>query len=257
MEIQVPTVSGASKRDQKTTEAPSSVTVVVSDDVKRYGYRTLADILGSVQGLYVSYDRNYAFLGTRGINLGDFNSRVLVLIDGHRINNNLTDGALIETAFMLDVDLIDRVEVIRGPGSVLYGNNAFFGVINVITRRGSQLDGAEVSGEYASFDTYKGRVTYGKSFTNGAQLLLSTSYYDSAGQERLFYKEFNTTNQNNGVARGLDDDSFKSFFGSLGYRDLPWKARSSLVIRATLPRNILPPSTTRGCAPRMSGVTRL
>ena len=132
---------------QKPTEAPSSVTVITSDEIKKYGHRTLADVLQSVQGFHVSYDRNYAFLGARGVSLGDFNSRILLLVDGHRVNNNLTDGAYIDTAFILDIDLIDRVEIIRGPGSVLYGNNAFFGVINVITRQGEQLNGAEVSGE--------------------------------------------------------------------------------------------------------------
>jgi iron complex outermembrane receptor protein len=219
MEIEIPKVYGASKFEQKTTEAPSSISIVSSDEIKRYGYRTLADVLQSVHGFHVSYDRNYAFLGTRGINLGDFNSRVLLLVNGHRVNNNLTDGAFIDTAFILDVDLIDRVEVIRGPGSVLYGNNAFLGVINVVTRKGKQINGAEVSGEYAEFDTYKGRVTLGKSFTNGIEFLASGSFYDSDGPEKLFYKEFNTPAQNNGVGRKRDDDSFGSFFGSLSYLD--------------------------------------
>jgi outer membrane receptor for ferrienterochelin and colicins len=219
LELKVATVYAASKYEQKITEAPSSVSVVSSDEVKRYGYRTLADILQSLQGFHVSYDRNYAFLGTRGVSLGDFNSRVLLLVDGHRVNNNLTDGAFIDTAFLLDVDLIDRVEVIRGPGSVLYGNNAFFGVINVITRKGKQVDGVEASGEYGEFDTYKGRVTVGKSFTNGWEFLLSGSYYDSAGASRLFYKQYNTPEHNNGIASNLDDDSFKSVFGSVRYRD--------------------------------------
>ncbi len=110
-------------------------------------------------------------------------------MNGHRVNNNLTDGAFIDSAFILDVDLIDRVEVIRGPGSVLYGNNAFFGVINVVTRTGGQVNGVEASGEYAEFDTYKGRVTFGKSFTNGIELLASGSIYDSAGPDKLFYKD--------------------------------------------------------------------
>ena len=219
MEIEVPKVFGASKLEQKTTEAPSSVTVITADEFKRYGHRTLADVLQSVQGFHVSYDRNYAFLGTRGVSLGDFNDRMLVLVDGHRVNNNYNDGAFIDTAFILDIDLIDRVEVIRGPGSVLYGNNAFFGVINVITRKGKQVNGAEVSGEYAEFDTYKGRATVGKLFTNGVELLLSGTLYDSDGAERLFYKEFNTLDQNNGVAQSMDGDSFRSFFGSLSYRD--------------------------------------
>src|SRR5205823_9088176 len=113
--------------------------------------RTLADILQSVRGLQVSYNRNYSFVGVRGFNRGDFNSRVLLLVDGHRINNSLSDGAFIGTEFILDVDLIDRVEVIRGPGSSLYGNNAFFGVVKVITRKGRDMSGygAEFSVEAA------------------------------------------------------------------------------------------------------------
>jgi outer membrane receptor for ferrienterochelin and colicins len=219
MQIEVPTVVGASKFEQKATAAPSSITVITADEIKRYGYRTLADILASVQGFYVSYDRNYDFLGARGVNLGDFNSRILLLVNGHRLNNNLTDGAAIGTDFILDVDLIDHIEIIRGPSAVLYGNNAFFGVIDVITRQGKQVDGAEVSAEYAQYDAYKGRVTFGKSFTNGFQFLLSGSWYDSAGPDRLFYHEYNTPAQNNGIAQNLDGDSFKSLFGSFGFRD--------------------------------------
>ena len=218
MQIEIPTVIGASKYEQKVTEAPASVTVVTADEIKRYGYRTLADVLRSVPGFYTSYDRNNEFLGARGLNLGDFNSRILLLINGHRINNDLTDGAYIGTEFILDIDLIERVEIIHGPGSVLYGNNAVFGVINVITREGKQVNGAEVSGEYGSFDTYKARVTYGKLFGNGVRLMLSGSYYDSAGQENLFYEEY-ATNQNNGVAHNMDGGSYASFFGSLGYSD--------------------------------------
>ncbi len=219
MNVEVPKVYGASKLEQKTTEAPSSVTVVQSDEIKKYGHRTLGDVLRSVQGFNVSYDRNYQFLGARGVSLGDFNSRVLLLVDGHRVNNNLTDGAFIDTAFILDLDLVDRVEIIRGPGSVLYGDNAFFGVINVITRKGSQLNGIEASGEYAWFDSYKTRVTYGKLMTNGIQLLLSGTLYESGGPDRLFYKEFNTPSQNHGIAHHMDRDSFGSVFGSLGYGD--------------------------------------
>jgi outer membrane receptor for ferrienterochelin and colicins len=219
MDIEVPKVYGASKIEQKETEAPASVTVVTADEIKKYGNRTLADVLRSVQGFNVSSDRNYSFLGSRGLSLGDFNDRVLLLVDGHRVNNNYNDGAAIGTDFILDVDLIDHVEVIRGPGSVLYGNNAFFGVINVVTRQGKQLNGFEGSAEYGEFNTYKLRETYGKLFTNGVQLLLSGTYYESGGQDRLFYKEFNTPDQNHGIAQNMDGDSSRSFFGSLGYTD--------------------------------------
>jgi outer membrane receptor for ferrienterochelin and colicins len=221
MEIEVPKVYGASKIEQKSTAAPSSVTVITADEIKRYGYRTLANVLQSVQGFNVSYDRNYSFVGTRGVSLGDFNSRILVLVNGHRVNNNLTDGAFVDSAFLLDLDLVDRVEIIRGPSAVLYGNNAFFGVINVITRTGAQLNGFEVSGGYGSFESYKARLSYGKLFANGLQFLLSGTYYDSAGNSKLFYPEFGWLGQNvnNGIAQNMDADKSGSLFGSLAYGD--------------------------------------
>jgi iron complex outermembrane receptor protein len=223
MNLEVPKVYAASKIEQKTTQAPASVTVVTSDDIKKFGYRTLAELLQSVQGFYVSYDRNYDYLGARGISLGDANDRVLLLVNGHGVNNNFTDGAAIGTDFLLDIDLVDRVEVIRGPSAVLYGNNAFLGVINVITRQGRQINGLEASFDYGTFDTYHGRVTFGKQFTNGIELLLSGSIYESAGAERLFYKQFNTNKpaqDNYGAATNMDGDSFRSFFGSLGLKDI-------------------------------------
>jgi iron complex outermembrane receptor protein len=216
--MNIPVVT-ASRFEQKSAEAPSSVTVITSEEIKRYGYRTLADILASVQGFYISYDRNYAFLGASGINLGDFNSRILLLINGLRVNSDLNDSAYIDTTFLLDVDLIDRVEIIRGPGSVLYGNNAFFGVINVITRQGKQIKGVEASGSYGSFNAYSGRVTIGSQFTNGFQFFLSGTIYNSDGPENLFYPQFNTPAQNNGIAHNLDDDGFGNFFGSVSFRD--------------------------------------
>lgn len=229
MKMEVPVVEAASRYEQKTTEAPASVTIITSDEVKKYGYRTLADVLGSAPGLDTTYDRNYSYLGVRGFSLGDFytrNSRVLVLVDGHRINNSLTDGAAIGTDFILDVDLIDRVEVINGPGSSLYGNNAFLGVVNVITRKGRDLagHGVEVSGEAGSFDSYKGRVTYGNLFKNDLEVLLSGTLYDSAGQSSLYYPNYDPrlnpgVGSNNGVAADDDADSYKSGFGSVAFHD--------------------------------------
>lgn len=120
-------VYSASKFVQKTTEAPSAVTVITSADISSYGYRTLADILNSVRGMNVTYDRNYQYLGIRGFNRpGDYNSRVLLLVDGYRVNDANFDTASIGGEFFLDVDLIKRVEVVRGPGSSIYGSNAFF-----------------------------------------------------------------------------------------------------------------------------------
>jgi len=66
MEVKVGTVYAASKREQKTTEAPASVSIVTSDDIQKFGYQTLADVLRSVRGFYITYDRSYSYVGGAG-----------------------------------------------------------------------------------------------------------------------------------------------------------------------------------------------
>lgn len=213
-------IYSASKHWQAISEAPASISIVTSDQIKKYGYRTLADILRSIRGIYITYDRNYSYIGARGFaRPGDFNTRMLLLVDGHRFNDNVYDGAYIGTDFPIDVDLIERVELIRGPSSSLYGGSAFFGVINVVTKRGYDLNGPVASFEAGSFGTYKGRVSYGKGFKNGLDMMLSASFYDSAGHHRLFYNEFADPSTNNGFAVDADDDQYHSLLGNLSFRD--------------------------------------
>jgi len=170
IQIEIPTVVGASKHEQKVTEAPAHVTIITSDDVKKFGYRTLGDLLRSVPGLYITYDRSYGFIGVRGFSRpGDYGGRILLMVNGHRLNDPIYGSAPPATDFILDLDLIDRVEVIRGPGSSLDGDNAFCAVINVITRTGRQMNGPEASASAGSFDTYRGRATYGQIFSNGEE----------------------------------------------------------------------------------------
>jgi iron complex outermembrane receptor protein len=212
-------VYSASKYLQSSAEAPASVTIITSDDIRKYGFQSLAEILQSVRGFYVTYDRNYSYAGIRGFGrTGDYNTRVLLLIDGHRLNDDVYDEALLGTEFPLDVDLIDRVEVIRGPSSSLYGSNAYFGVVNVITRRARDVGGAEASTDLGSFGTYKGRLTYGHRFKKGLSAVLSTSFYRSQGQRRLFFSEFDNPATNNGIAENADGDRFGQVFGSAAYR---------------------------------------
>ena len=218
MNIDIDSVYSASKFKQKVTEAPASVTIITAEDIRKYGYRTLADILRNVRGFYVTYDRNYSYLGVRGFGRpADYNSRVALLVDGHRVNDNVYDQAPLGTEFPIDVDLIDRVEVIRGPNSSLYVANAFLGVINIITKRGRDSKMENVSGELASFGTVQGRVSYANKFDNGLELLLSGSFYDSNGQDRLFFKEFDSPATNHGIAVNADDDQFQQLLANASY----------------------------------------
>jgi outer membrane receptor for ferrienterochelin and colicins len=213
MSIDIDSVYGASGFKQKITEAPASVTIITSEEIQRYGFRTLADILRTVRGFYVSYDRNYSYVGVRGYGLpGDYNSRIALMIDGHRLNDDIYDAAMIGTEFPIDVDLIDRVEVIRGPNSSLYVASAFLGVINIITKRGTDMPKVTMAGEAASYGTYEGRVSYGNTFSNGLELLLSGSVYASHGQDQLFFPAFDNPATNNGIALNADSDEFSQLF---------------------------------------------
>lgn len=208
-------VFSASRHLEDPRAAPSSVTIVTAEEIARYGWRTLADVLRSLRGFYTAYDRNYTYLGVRGfLRPGDYNSRILLMVNGHRLNDNVYDSAQIGTEFPLDLDLIDHIEVVRGPGSSLFGTNAVFGIINVITRRPKTDAILEASGDESSFLGRTGRLT--SSFQTGRLLaLLSGSMYRSAGQAELFFPEFSATH--GGVAENIDGDHSSQAFSDLQY----------------------------------------
>jgi iron complex outermembrane receptor protein len=217
-------VYSASMHLQPSGEAPSSVTVITSDEIQEHGYRTLADILRTVRSFYVTYDRNYSSLGVRGFaRPGDYNTRILLLVDGHRMNDDVYDEAMIGTEFPIDVEMIQRVEIIRGPVSSLYGSNALFAVINVITRQAQNVSGLELSGESASFNTYKGRISYGHELGQ-FKFLVSGSFYGSRGQNQLFYPEFDSPLTNNGIASHADDDQLGTALATLSSQDFTVQA---------------------------------
>jgi outer membrane receptor for ferrienterochelin and colicins len=214
--MQIEVVYAASKREQKLREAPSAVTVVTAAEIAQHGYRTVADVLRSLPSFYVSYDRNYSYVGVRGFSRpGDYNSRVLMLVDGLRLNDNVYDMAFVDDEFPIDMDLIDRIEVVRGPSAAIYGSSAFFAVINVMTKRGTDLQGGEVAGSAASFGNYGGRVSYGRSVPSGLDVLLSASYDDAAGPSRLYFREYDDPATNGGIAEGADDETARRLLASL------------------------------------------
>lgn len=132
-------VSVASRAPQRLSEAAGSVTVITAAEMRALGHQTIADALRTVRGLMVAYDRSYHYLGVRGFYApGDFNTRVLLLVDGNRVNDNVYDQAYIGTDAPLDLDQVERIEFIPGQGSAVYGANALFGVVNVVTRAPQQ-----------------------------------------------------------------------------------------------------------------------
>ncbi len=114
MKIKLPTVCGASKFEQKIIEAPSFITIITSDEIRKHGYRTFAEVLRRVPGFFVTDDRNYGYIATRGfMGPGSYYDRMLIEIDGHRLNENAYDGACVDTEFPVDLDpLFPRQEIL-------------------------------------------------------------------------------------------------------------------------------------------------
>jgi outer membrane receptor for ferrienterochelin and colicins len=212
-------VFGASARLQPVTEAPASVTFITAEEITRYGYRTLADILRGVRGMYVTDDRNFSYLGTRGFGIpGDYNSRVLLLVNGHRVNDNIYGQAEIGAEFGIDPALFERVEIIRGPASSLYGNSAFFAVVNVITKSGASLDGVSLTLEDGSLGTRLARASAGRRLASGLEVAVAGTYQQSAGVNQLYFPAFDTPGTNNGIARGLDGQRVGQIYGQLRFK---------------------------------------
>jgi outer membrane receptor for ferrienterochelin and colicin len=213
MKIQV--IVAASKREQTTRDVPSLVSIVTAAQIREHGYRTLGDVLKTLPSFYVSNDRNYSYVGVRGFERpGDFNSRILLLLNGLRTNENVFDLSFVGEEFAVDVDLIERIEVIRGPSAALYGSNAFFAVINVVTKQGRSMQGGEVAATAASFGTYAGRASYGRVFPGSLDVMVSASYSDSDGQT-FYYPEFDAPATNNGIAAGVDQENFHKLLATV------------------------------------------
>ncbi len=130
---------------QSSSQSANVTYVVTASDIEQFQWQTLADVLQSLPGIYISTDSGFQYVGIRGLGQpGDFNSRLLFLLDGVRINENIYDAGTLGSDAIVDVENIDRVEFAAGPGAAVYGNNAFFGVVNILTKTAQQLRGAAV-----------------------------------------------------------------------------------------------------------------
>jgi outer membrane receptor for ferrienterochelin and colicins len=208
-------LSTASRHLTDARKAPAPVTTIGADEIRRQGWLTLADLLASVPGFYTASDRTYTYLGVRGfLQSGDYNARVLLLIDGHRVNDNIYDSALIGTEFPLDMSQIDRVEIMRGPGSSLFGTNAELAVVNVFTKRPDTKNTVQLASEARS---EVGRVfEAGLSFRFGdLDGLASGSIFRSNGATKLYFPEFDSPATNNGIAQNIDGDRYDHAFGMI------------------------------------------
>jgi outer membrane receptor for ferrienterochelin and colicins len=217
MQVQV---VGAALHPQTLQDAPASVTIVTAEDIRRYGYRTLGEALAAVRGFYVSNDRTYETVGVRGFSIpGDYDSHVLVMVNGHNMADNIFDYMLFfGNGFPIDMNLIRQIEIIRGPSSALYGSNAIFATINVVTKSPDEAGPLTVTADTGSFGEKKIQIADTASL-GAANFLFSGSVYNNTGESPLFFPQFDTPQNNYGKEIDMNGEKGYHFFASLVWRN--------------------------------------
>lgn len=198
-------VQAASRLTETVEDAPSSVTIIPREELVAFGYPTIVDAVRGVRGMYTWNDRSYASLGVRGLGvLGSYTNRELVLQDGHPTNDDWIGSAYVGFDGRTDLADVERIEIVRGPGSVLYGTNAFSGVINLVTRYRDEQPHTEVGISAVDAGVLRGRVRSQASLGKEAGIWASASAAHGAGRDFFFPELANPNVPNSGVSRNAD-----------------------------------------------------
>jgi outer membrane receptor for ferrienterochelin and colicin len=197
----------ASAIANQISNSSSAVSIVTHEDIKRYGYQTLGEILGSMRGLHVFEDYEYMYLGGRAYGKpGDYAGRIILLIDGYKANDSFYGQAFFKEDGLLDISLIERVEYIPGGNSAGYATGALLGAVNIITKNGGDIEGMVVSYGRGTHDTKRKKVVFGETFDNGLDMLLSYSDFDTKGREYSYFESGKEVEEKNN-----DEQNYRVF----------------------------------------------
>jgi len=178
-------ITTAGKKAERVSEIPASVVLLTREDIKIAGYTDIAEILENISGMFVINDYYYPLgnFGVRGFWPGSDDRNIMVLVNGVSQVYDITSTYIINN-ITVPVEAIDRIEVVRGPMSVLYGNGAFYGVINIIT---NEINKSEISGSAGSLKTGKifGRNTGSQGDFN---YVVNASFYNTRGIDQPISK---------------------------------------------------------------------
>ncbi len=211
-------VQGPSRYAQSLLDAPAAVSVLGQREAAGLGHQTLGDMLQRLPGIYLSDSRLYSSVGMRGFNRpGDYNSRLLVAIDGFRVNDAIYDQALPQLEFPLLANWIKRVELVQGPGSSVYGGNALLGVVNVVTLDGADAPGSRGLALLGSAGERRLMLQHGRGGADPSDRFIGLNVQRRRG-ETLELPELGLAP---GALAGLDGERQASLFAK--YRSGPWR----------------------------------
>ncbi len=207
-------VSVASKKTESIYEAPGVVSVITSQDIADLPAETLYDVLKTIPGVTVTESFfGYTAISFRGIKETHYNNRTLLLLNGTPIRDVIVGTHWLEA---IPASVIEKIEIIRGPGSVLYGTGAFAGVISVITKKQAPL--AESSHTVGSKHTLHGEAAVAQQ-AEGLKFLLGGSYHESKGYYAEVLDENGVTAQLGDYASDPDayENDFYNLFGNFSF----------------------------------------
>ena len=181
-------VTTASKHEEKITDAPGIISVVTKEEIQGFGAVTLSDVLNRVTSMYMIHAGTFMWnVGSiRGQNISNSDNHVLILINGRPYRDGMSGGFNSVTYIAFPVETIDHIEIIRGPGSVLYGTNAYSGVINIITNVADEESSYKATLGYGSYNTLTGSFSGGVHFNDDLNLNFGLNYFNDDGPEFEF-----------------------------------------------------------------------
>ena len=220
-------VTTSEKYETSMKDTHSSMRVISGSELKLLGIETLAEMLNTIQGYYINNDRNYSYVGVQGFSQpSDYNSRILLMIDNHALNENVYGSALLDKGFGIDLQLVEKVEVITGPGAALYGNGAMLAVVNVITMSALEKEPENfLNVSVGSQNSFSSSVAL-KDQTNKLNYFITGNYSKTAG-ENLYFEELDNGFTSDGKSIGLDDEEVYATYFNLSYKDLSLRFLSS------------------------------
>ncbi len=215
-------VEAASRVTESVDDAPASVSLISSLELRAMRYPTLAEALRGVRGVYTSDDRGYEALGFRGFSRpGAYGNRVLITMDGVPLNDDWIWSSYVGSDLRTDLEDIDRIEVVRGPGSVLYGTSAFSGVVNLVTRSRDVPTSREVGLSVSGAGAARARARITQRFGSAAGVWASLAAGRSEGRE-FFFPEYVADGPSEvaGNSRGADGARYGTLTGRAWWKDI-------------------------------------
>jgi len=205
-------ITTAGKQEQKLSDIPASVVVITREEIETYGFNTLEEILQSVPGLYMVEQYNWSGMsgfGVRGFFAEGSFSNMVVMVNGSTALREGYINQYILSRIGVPVEAIDRIEIIRGPMSVMYGNGAFFGAINIITNTYQKKSTNRFTAMYGSHNTKKFAARV-EANTKDVSMAFNVGLYSTDGDDQPY------TKMTSNPLVTLPDGSQKTYLESIG-----------------------------------------